>query len=412
MRRVLEVLLPLVLLAGSLLGASWLWATKPEVEPTPAFEQVWTVSTQTVRFADHQPVLLLYGEVVAGREVALRPLVAGEVVRTSDQLVEGGRFAAGELVVAIDPFEYRARLAELKAEAREARAKRSEVQSTLQTEWIMLRLDEQQLELTERDLARRERLRGSQAASEKAEDDARMAVARQEAARAHRRQTIATLEARLEQQDAVVARLDVALERAERDLAHTELQAPFAGFVTEVSAAIGKQLGVGDPIARLIDEARLEIRFNLSDADFGRLWQDGLIGRELEARWRLGETWFSVAAKVARVEPTIDPASGGVEVFAEVTDNPAGAPLRPGAFVEVLLPDRLHRETVELPASALFHGDTVYAVAEERLQPKPVEVVAQRGVNILVRGPLTAGDAVVTSRLAEIGPGLRVKVAE
>jgi RND family efflux transporter MFP subunit len=239
-----------------------------------------------------------------------------------------------------------------------------------------------------------------------------MAVARQEAARAHRRQAIATLDAKLEQQDAVIARLGVAVERAERDLAHTELKAPFAGFVTEVSAAIGKQLGVGDPVARLIDETRFEIRFNLSDADFGRLWRDGLIGRELEARWRLGESWFSVAAKVARVEPTIDPASGGVEVFAEVTDNPANAPLRPGAFIEVVLPDRLYQQTVELPASALFHGDTVYAVAGERLQPKPVEVVAQRGANILVRGPLIAGDAVVTSRLAEIGPGLKVRVAE
>jgi multidrug efflux system membrane fusion protein len=411
-RRVLKVVLPLALLAGSLLGAGWLRATKPEIEPSPAHEQIWTVSTQTVRFADHQPVLQLYGEVVAGREVTLRPLVAGEVVRTSDQLVEGGRFATGELVTAIDSFDYRARRDELKAEAREARAKRREVESTLRTEWIMLRLDEQQLELTERDLARRERLRGSQAASEKAEDDARLAVARQEAALAHRRQTIATLEARLEQQDAVIARLDVAVERAERDLAHTELRAPFAGFVTEVSAAIGKRLGIGDPIAQLIDEARLEIRFNLSDADFGRLWQAGLIGRELEARWRLGPSWFTVAAKVARVEPTIDPASGGVEVFAEVTANPADAPLRPGAFVEVLLPDRLYHETVELPASALFHGNTVYAVADERLEPKSVEVVAQRGANVLVRGALAPGDAVVTSRLAEIGPGLKVRVAE
>jgi RND family efflux transporter MFP subunit len=204
----------------------------------------------------------------------------------------------------------------------------------------------------------------------------------------------------------------VAQRRAERDLEHTELRAPFAGFVTEVAAAVGKRVGVGDPIARLIDADRLEIRFMLSDAEFGRLWQDGLIGRELQARWRLGDAGFALEGRIARVEPTIDPAAGGVEVYAEITGNPEGAPLRPGAFVAVLLPDRLHRQVVELPAGALFHGDTVYAIEDGRLRPRPVELVADLGARILVRGELAGGDPIVTSRLAEIGPGLKVEVAE
>jgi multidrug efflux pump subunit AcrA (membrane-fusion protein) len=132
----------------------------------------------------------------------------------------------------------------------------------------------------------------------------------------------------------------------------------------------------------------------------------------VQALWRLGATSFPIAGRIARVESTIDPASGGVQVYAEVTGNPEDAPLRPGAFVAVLLPDRLHREVVELPASALFHGDTVYAIEAGRLRPRPVEVVADLGPRILVRGELAAGDPIVTSRLAEIGPGLKVEAAE
>ena len=99
-------------------------------------------------------------------------------------------------------------------------------------------------------------------------------------------------------------------------------------------------------------------------------------------------------------------------MYAEITANPDGAPLRPGAFVEVLLPDRLHQQVVELPASALYRGDTVYAIAEGRLQPRAVELVADLGGRILVRGGLEAGEPIVTSRLAEIGPGLKVEVSE
>jgi len=412
MRTVSKTLVSIALLAISLAGAGYLHSTRPEVQPAPAIERVWTVRAEPARFADHRPVLELYGDLVAGREVTLRPLVAGEVVEAAAKLVEGGAFAAGERLIAIDPFDYQAARDELAAEEREARARRAELQSRLQSEWTMLRLDQTRLELARRDLTRHEQLRGSQAASEKALDDAKMVLAEHEATLAHRRQTIETLGARLEQQDAVIGRLGVAIRRAERDLANTELRAPFAGFVTEVSAAIGKRVGIGDPIARLIDGAWLEIRFTLSDAEFGRLWQDGLIGREVQALWRLGATSFPITGRVARVESTIDPTSGGVEVFAEVTGNPEGAPLRPGAFVAVLLPDRLHREVVELPASALFHGDTVYAIEGGRLQPRPVEVVADLGARILVRGELAAGDPIVTSRLAEIGPGLKVEAAE
>jgi RND family efflux transporter MFP subunit len=407
----LKILLPVGLIAASLVVAGYLHATRPAVQPAPAMERVWVVSAEPVRLTDQQPTLKLYGEIAAARDVTLRPFVAGEILETSPSLVEGGRLAEGELVIRIDPFEYRATRDELDAQGREAQARRAELQSMLKAEWSMLTLDETQLNLAERDLTRYEKLRGSQAASEKAYDEAQVGVAQRQAALTGRRQTIETLDARLEQQDAVIKRLDVAIERAERDLADTELRAPFPSFVTAVEAAVGKWVNAGDPIARLIDENRLEVRFVLTDADFGRLWQDGLIGRPLVANWRLGRAGFPLEGKVVRVESTIDPASGGVQVFAEITGNPDDAPLRPGAFVEVLLPDRVYQQVVELPASALFNGDTVYAVEDGRLAARAVELVADRGLQILVQGELAAGEPVLTSRLAEIAPGLKVQIA-
>jgi membrane fusion protein, multidrug efflux system len=408
---VLKTLVPIGLIAASLLVAGYLRATRPAVQPAPSTERMWVVSAQPVELAHQQPVLQLYGDIVAARDVTLRPFVGGEVVEASDEVVTGGRLAADELVIRIDPFAYGTARDELAAQLREATARKKELQGTLKAEWTMLRLDETQLNLAERDLIRYEKLRGSQVASEKAYDEAQIAVAQREAALTGRRQAIETLEARLDQQDAAIDRLEVALERAQRDLANTELRAPFSGFVTDVDVGLGKWVNAGDPVVRLIDEDSLEIRFTLSDADFGRLWRDGLIGRRLQASWRLGRATFPLEGEVIRVESTIDPASGGVEVFAQITANPEAAPLRPGAFIEILLPDQVYQRVALLPASALFHGDTVYAVENGRLAARAVQLVADRGLHILVQGELAAGESVLTSRLAEVAPGLKVQIA-
>ena len=51
--------------------------------------------------------------------------------------------------------------------------------------------------------------------------------------------------------------------------------APFDGFLIDTETAIGKRVGVGDPIARLIDAGRLEAKFHLSDRAFARLLAAG-----------------------------------------------------------------------------------------------------------------------------------------
>lgn len=407
-----KFLLPVVLIAASLAGAGYLRATRPEITPSPEVEQVWDVRAVTIEHRDHQPALLLYGELVAGREVTIRPKVGGEVIDASNKLKEGGRFATGEVMLRIDPFDYEAAIDDLRAQLAEARARREELLADRATEEMMLELDREQLSLIRRDLDRYEQLSGSRAASEKALDDARIALSRQTGVASQREQALVMLDARLTQQEAVIDRLEVAKRRAERDLEDTEIIAPFSGVIADVGAQLGQQVGANDAIARLIDDRSLEIRFQLSERDFGRLWQSGLIGRKVTGRWKLGAADFALEATIARVMPTIDPASGGVAVYASLDGPHDDVPLRPGAFIEVEMQDRLYEGVVELPASALFGDSTVYVIEDDRLRAETVDLVAARGDQVLVATDIAEGASVLASRLAEVASGLRVEVVE
>ena len=410
--RFLKIALPLLTLVCAVLAVGYLRATKPEIERTGFEERARPIAAATVEILDVQPSILAYGEVVAQRDVELRALVAGPVVAVGENFVNGGTVRAGDLLVEIDPFEYRAAVTEAEAALAEARAQLAESRAELGAEQAGLAEDRTQLALAERELARREALLAKGTAAQKTVDDA--LVRRSERARAvsATERRAAGLRARLARQDAVIARSRVALERAERDLENTRLIAPFDGYLTGISAALGKRLGVNDRVVRLLDQARLDIRIQLSDGDYGRLVSSaaGLRGRPVEVTWRAGERNFPFRAVIQRADGEVDAASGGVRVYARIEDAGARVPLRPGAFVEVRIPDRVYRGAARLPETALVGGDTVYAVVEGRLEPRPVALLARVGNDVVVSGGIADGERVATTRFPEIGPGVKVQV--
>lgn len=410
---IIRVGAPLAILAIALLGAGYLRATRPQMQSEPFRERVWTVAVATAKSGDERPEIRVHGEIVAGREVALRPWVGGRVVEVGAGFVDGGTFAVGNLVVAIDTFDYQAAIDEKEAQLLEARGKLAEIDADLVAEAKLLERDQELVALAKRNFERQEKLHRTSVGSEKSFDDARMALSEHEQGVIARRQAIERLRARGQQQRAVVARYGVAVRRAKRNLSLTRLTAPFDGFVvnTDTETAVGKSVGVGDEIARLIDADRLEVRFHLSNFDFARLLEaGGYRGKPARVVWRVGPEEFIYDAVIERIDSEIDARSGGVDFFARIENTDPGANLRPGAFVQVNVPDRVYEDVVRLPESALFEGGTVYAVADGVLEPRRVEFVVRDGGDILLRGDLKAGAEIVTTRFPEIGPGIRVKV--
>ena len=123
MVKFLKLFLPVLVIALGVLSWFWLTATKPETPSRPSVERVWTVETVQVTFEDVRPSLTLFGEVVAGREVALRAHVAGPVMAVSDRFVDGGAVVAGAVLVTIDPFDATQNVVEREASLAEARSR-------------------------------------------------------------------------------------------------------------------------------------------------------------------------------------------------------------------------------------------------------------------------------------------------
>jgi RND family efflux transporter MFP subunit len=364
---------PLLLIASTIVIVAIMFATRPQLAPVDLPERVWPVEVVTVEQGDEQPVLELFGEVVAGRRSELRALVPGSIVEVGPGFREGGFVEAGELLVQIDPFDYRNNVAEQTALLAEAQAS---------------------LETRRRDLARVRELYAENNISEQALDDAQLAV---------------------EQQQATLEQRRIGLERAKRALRDSRLTAPYAGVLSGVSVDLGKRLSVNDKVADVIDTARLEVFFTLSNAQFGRIIESGeqIVGRPIEVFWQVGNDTLSYQATVERVGAEIDSTTGGVVLYATI-DPDAQTLLRPGAFVRVRMPDKKYPQVFRVPESALYGSDTVYAVKDNRLAARTVTIAGYAGDDVLFTSriePLVRnGDQVVITQIREGGEGVKVEV--
>ena len=411
-----RLVLPALLIAAAGMAFLYLRATRPEATPAPAEERARPVAAVEARYVDVRPPIVEFGVVAAGSVVELRPLVAGRIAELGPNFVEGGVVRKGETLAVIDRFDYEIEVVDKEAAVAESRARLAEARAELDAERRLLAIAREQAALRMADLERKRELSERGALSRKARDDATIAANEAKRSVEAAEQRLERLAARIEQSSAALARSEAALKRARRDLDETLLAAPEDGYLADTAAAAGQRVGAGDRLARLIVARRLEVSFQLKRDDFGRLVggegeraAERLLGRAVSVKWRVGPRDFAYDAVIERLDAVIDPASGGIGVRARLVDPDPGAPLRPGAFVEVRIPGELHRGVLRLPEGAVDGEGNVYVIEEGRLAPRRVELLRRMAKDVLVRADIAPGARIVTTHFPEIGPGQRVE---
>ncbi len=405
-----KILLPLLLIGAGLGGFYLLKLTKTEVRQRVQREKVWPVNAQVAKFSDYQPKLRLFGETISGRKVELRALVAGEIVTTGTKFREGGIVKKGDMLIRVDPFQFKGALIDAKARLAEAEGRLREIEAMISLEMDALKYEREQLEIAKRDLARAVPLAKKGTVSKKLEDDRRLVVSQRQQSARQRQNNLKIQQAKYEQQKATIRRLQWGVDQAERNLRDTELKAPFDAYVNGINADIGRIVSANDRIATLLDKNWIDVRFILSDSQYGRILssEKTLFGRDIDVRWYVGSKPLSYKAKIERISAEISSESGGVEIYARINDPTAQSPIRAGAFVQIHVPDQNYKNVIRISQTALYDGDRIYIIKEGRLEGRKIEVVGTAGTDILLRGPVKKGEKILLTRLSTAGDGVKV----
>jgi RND family efflux transporter MFP subunit len=387
MRNVFRILLPvLVLLVGGGIAFHTV-ANRPEPERRSRPVNLPEVDVRSLAPSSYQVVARTRGTVRPRTESTLIPEVNGRVVEVSPSLRSGEFFEAGEVLLSIDPRDYRSDVAIAEADLVQARAGLTEEQVRAEQaarEWKRLGESGEPDPLV---------LRKPQLASARAA--VRIAQAR--------------------------------LGRARLQLERTAIVAPYAGRVLEQNVDLGQYVSGGTVLARIYAVDYVEVRLPLTNrqlefVDVPEIYRRDEAGKRqpgprVRFEARVGQREHVWEGRVVRAEGSVDARSRQLFVVAQVADPYARGPrdrppLKVGQFVEATVEGRTLEGVFVIPRGALRPGDQVLLIDEQRrIASRDVGVLWADEDSAVIGEGLATGDRLVLTPLGAGMEGVEVRVA-
>ena len=425
MRRLIQILLPVVVLGLGAGTAAWLIANKQRVKPETTEKLKPIIELETVKLEKYRPVINTQGTAQSRTTIGLSPEVSGRVTSVSPKLVAGGLFGVGDELFQVDARDYEltrqqaladinsaqaqttnalakiSSAAALKAQA-EARISREEAEAkAARAEWALLGKSGEPPDL----LVRVPQIKEAKAGLFSANAQANAALAQ-----------LYSTEAGLKAAEAV-------LEQASLNVERCVVRAPFRGRVQSQSIGVGQIVSRTSVLARLqpVDTAEVRLalpleqfRFlEMSDAFRGGKNSPGGPTVRLLPSHQGAMKW---TGRVVRSVGEVDRGTRMMAVVAEVVDpyqqesNATAAVLSFGMFMKAEIDGRELNNVAVLPRGALRGENAVHVYDNGQLTARQVTVAWSTREVVVISSGLRAGEQVCLTRVDAFLEGMTVTV--
>ncbi|MBM9518447.1 efflux RND transporter periplasmic adaptor subunit [Desulforhopalus vacuolatus] len=377
----LQAGLTLAIILIAALITTWLIKTPPKAKTQRHTTVTPQVEVVTAKTGEGELRLHAMGTVIADQSITLTPRVSGQVQKVNSHFTPGGFFKKDEVILTIDPEDYRLTLIRLRGTVAEARA-------ALDLEMGNQRVAEKEYELLDREVNSREK-------------DLILRKPQLDAARAALTATRAEL------------------KMAQRDLADTKVRAPFNAVVISKAVDRGSRIAIGTTLATLAGTDAFLLRITVPEKQLK--WISDTPGSASPVLISSGADTHS--GVVTHIASSLEETSRMAVVYAQVEDplclrakNRQKQPLRLGSFVQVEIAGPVLHDMVVLNRTMLHENNTVRILGENKqMIIRTVTIAAREGDTLYISEGLKPGDQLITSSFssprAEIAPTADVQPA-
>ena len=409
---IFKIIITLSILSLGIGGYIWLKNTAPNVEVKKVDEKIFNVSASNIILQDFEPLSFSYGLVYSSRNASLTFPMFGKIKYIAENFISGSFIKKDEVLVKIDDFDQKNQLRDLNIQLDQLNYQRREINDEILSDKTQLKELQEQLTLKKKLKNRVSNMVSNNASTENDLDNMILSVSNTKSMVLTREQNITRLNHKLDQLELSKNRILVSIQRNKKKISDTILTAPFDGSLRNVNIAFGENVQSGKSLGTLTDLNSLEVSFSVPAEIFSNA--TSIIGKKARIVWQQGtKEVSSVFAVISRIEVNVNPQDGGGKLYAKLPGVKGSlVQIPPGAYVKVEYPIGVLKNVISLPEEALYEGNFVYLIENGRAKKVNVNVIFKEPGRVYIRGILNSGDKVITSRLAALGDGVKVKIRQ
>jgi len=333
---------------------------------------------------DIQPLTTLTGKLQPARMAHLRFQLSGQV--TKRYIEPGQKVSTNEPLLQIDPGDF-------VDAVNETQALLSQEEEAIDRDRKLLELIKQERVLQAREVKRLAQLGQKSLASKSLYDSAEQALLRQQAEEARLKFNVDSGPSRLKTKQAI-------LNRAERNLARTQLTAPFNAIVNHVEVEIGDYVTPGQAAIDLVQLNELDLYLEVA----GELASSLSLGSKVKVT--SGE--ISKVGNIIALAADPDPNTNTYELRVRLN----GDGLFSGANARAELPGRFLNQVNVVPVEAILRDEGksyVFTVENNRLNKTEVQLMKRYKKLQVIEG-ISVGMQIVARDVASLADGQEISV--
>jgi len=206
---------------------------------------------------------------------------------------------------------------------------------------------------------------------------------------------------------AALAQAESQLATARKQIGNTKVTAPFDGVVSEKLVSAGDVVQPGTALYTVVDPSSLQLEASVPAEQIGQLHAGA--PADFTVTGYAGRTFQGT---IARINPSADPATRQVRVYATVPNG--GRELVSGLYAEGRVSSQAHTG-LTLPLTAIdrrMHKPAVLRVTDGKVERIDIElgISDEQAQRVEVKTGVQAGDIVLLGAAQEIAPGTPVQL--
>ena len=407
-----------VVVLAALAIAVLLIILRPRAERQAPLETGRLVEVFPAKAEKVQIYIEAYGTVEPRETLKLVAEVRGQIVQTDASFKEGRFVTKGTRLIQIDPRTYQLHVQRYNVQVKQAQAEIKRLEQEVLNLQARIKIAKSDVSLARSEYFRLKKLIERKVIAQSTLDKAEQ----QYLASLERLQALENQLALTEpQKEQLLAQRDMArvlYQEARLDLERSGINAPFDGWVLEKLIEVGQHVNVGQDLGRIYSAGLLdiEVRIPVKDFKWFPVASNSVAGIEAEVIFENQGAQRTWPGKVSRLKAEMDDRTRTLPMIVEVdettasAENPGSLRLRPGMFVTVKVKGKVIDQAFVLPRHVVYPDDTVYAVEDDRLKIKSVNILRTYKDSVIVSEGLSNGDLIIKTPLSAASDGMLVRV--